>query len=111
MSWGIDFKADVYLIRESFASKLEVEDVIEECYDDMEGVKKRIAMYMASSLSEVVPKDWEEDKVLFLSNELADLFQSYDDYFRRSLRLEMFLEYLKDNPDKNVKEISKQGLL
>lgn len=106
MSWGIDFKADVFLQRESFVSKLEVEDAIEECYDDMEDVKKRIAMYMASSLSEVVPKDWEEDKVLFLRNELVDLFQSYDDYFRRALKLEMFLEYLKDNPDKDIKSLS-----
>ena len=111
MSWGIDFKADVYLLRESFASKLELEDTIEECYDDMEDVKKRIAMYMSASLKEVVPEEWEGDKILFLRNELSDLFESYDSYFKRAIKLEMFLEYLENNPDKDIKEISNKGLL
>lgn len=111
MSWGIDFKADVYLSRESFISKLELEDTIEECYKDMEDVKQRIAMYMSSSLSEVVPEEWEGDKITFLRNELADLLESYNDYFKRALKLEMFLEYLENNPDKDVKEISDKGLL
>lgn len=111
MSWGIDFKADIFLQRESFISKLELEDTIEECYNDMEDVKKRIAMYMASSLKEVVPEEWEGDKILFLRNELSDLFELYDSDFKRVIKLEMFLDYLGDNPDKDIKEISDKGFL
>lgn len=111
MSWGIDFKADVYLKRESFVSRLELEDTIEECYDYMNDIKQRIAMYMSSSLKEVVPEEWEGDKIMFLRNELSDLFESYDSHFERVIKLEMFLEYIKDNPDKDIKEISNKGLL
>lgn len=111
MGWGIDFKADVYLSRESFNSVEELKDSIDECYSDMEDVKNQIGMYMAASVSDIVPDDWDDEKVPFLRNRLRDLFESYDMYFKRAIKLEMFLEYLEDNPDKDIQEICNSQLL
>ena len=52
MSWGIDFNTDIYLSHQSYTSKLDVRDKINELEEEINEHKSTLKMYAAST-----PKD------------------------------------------------------
>lgn len=49
MGWGLSFKADIYLSKETYNTENEVQDSIDELDKDINRVKRRIALMIASS--------------------------------------------------------------
>ena len=49
MGWGTDFKTDIYLNRQVFVSKLEVDDKISELNQKIEDDKSLLKMYASSN--------------------------------------------------------------
>lgn len=96
MGWGIDFKADVFLSRQSYASKNEVEDRIRELESEINDCEATLKMYAASTPKDVYVLDGNESAIGWLNIEVNTQFGLYKDYLYNKYQLELYLEYLND---------------
>lgn len=92
MSWGTDFKADIYLSRQAFHNIYELEGKIKDNEKIIESVKQRLMMYASASPSELVPEDWEEDSVNFLAQRIEELLEELEDLTIENYKLNLYLE-------------------
>ena len=97
MGWGTDFKADVYLNRQTFSSKFEVEDKIEELSQSIEDNKSILKMYASSTPSAIVPDDLKEDTIGWLNNEINMIFDTLQEEIVERYNLNLYLEFLEEN--------------
>lgn len=104
MGWGTSFKKDVYISKRCFKSVFELEDVIEELREDIVQREKEILMYVSGRPSDFIPSDWEDEGVMFLKNRVEELFLFYKEDLDNLRKLEFFRDYLKDNPEKDIKD-------
>lgn len=104
MGWGTSFKEDMYISKRCFDSIFELEDAIEDLKEDIVQREKEILMYVSGRPSDFIPSDWEEDGVMFLKNRVEELFLFYKEDLDKLRKFESFREYLKDNPEKDIKD-------
>jgi len=104
MGWGTDFKADVYLNRQTFSSKFEVEDKIEELSQSIEDNKSILKMYASSTPSAIVPDDLKEDTIGWLNNEINMIFDTLQEEIVERYNLNLYLEFLEENSTESKKE-------
>lgn len=94
MSWGIDFKADIYLSRQSYSSKGEVEDRMEELDKEINDYETELKMYAISQPRDVVPDD--EDQISWINNRINEILELYQECVNERFKLYLYLEYLND---------------
>lgn len=94
MSWGIEFKADIYLSRQSYSSKGEVEDRMEELDKEINDYETELKMYAISQPRDVVPDD--EDQISWINNRINEILESYRECVNDRFKLYLYLEYLND---------------
>ena len=61
MGWGTDFKADVFLNRETYRTEYELDDKIEEIQLDIVNIRAKILMYSATNIKDIIPEDWKDE--------------------------------------------------
>jgi hypothetical protein len=96
MSWGINFKTDIYLSRQSYSSKGEVEDRIAEIDKAIYDWEAELKMYASSTPKDIVPPDDSEDTVNWLNIRINEVLETYQEYLIERYRLDLYLEYLND---------------
>ncbi len=96
MSWGIDFKADIFLSHISINSIVELEDLIKEKEQDIARYKESILMYASSSPKEITPEDWEEESINILQNQVNMIFVDYEETMNLLKDLYYYKEFLED---------------
>ena len=101
MSWGIDFKADIFLSHISINSLAELEDLIQEKEQDVARCKEQLLMYASSSPKEITPEDWEGESINFIQNQVNMIFVDYDETINLLRDLYYYKEYLEENEGKN----------
>ena len=101
MVWGTFFKSDISLHRENFTSKLGVEDDIDELNIDIKDIESRIKMYTTVSLKEIIPEDWGEEPINWISIRINELLKSYTESIIKRYKLELYLEYINERPEHN----------
>jgi hypothetical protein len=77
MSWGTDVKiedGELYLIRESYSTKYEVEQAIKETEETIEQYKSRLKMLIAGDVRTFADKDC--DIAWWIENEVNDIMES-----------------------------------
>ena len=101
MGWGTTFEAEVYLSRQVFSNRSEVEFRLEEIEDSMNWCKQNIAMLVA-----VTPKDYsnEENPLFEMKTELNESLEYLEDLVVERTRLGLYLEYLEEN---NIEKIER----
>ena len=97
MGWGIDFKADVYLSRQSYRSKGDVLDRIEELSSEINDIETRINMFAAATPRDVIMEKDVDNAVGWLSFELKCLFESYQEALSNKVLLGLYIAYLTEN--------------
>ncbi len=103
MAWGTDFTTDIYLSRETYTSRQEVINKIEELTDSINGYKTKLKMYASANLNDILPDEWNEDPISWLDVQLNDLFELYDEDTIKQYRLGLYLDYLKENNIEHIK--------
>ena len=97
MSWGTDFKADIYLSRQVFSSIGCIEDAIDECDDTITTIGAKFKMFAACTPKDVVVEDG--DPVNYLNSELSSLIDEYIEAIEERYKLNLYLEAVKENPE------------
>ena len=97
MGWGIEFKTDVYLSRQSYASKHEVLDRIDEINTDINEMDTRLYMYAASTPRDVVVGQDVEDAVSWTHVTLQPLLEEYKEQIYNRTLLGLYVDYLTEN--------------
>ena len=96
MSWGIDFKADIFLSRQSYDNKLQVDDRIRELNEDIKELESEIKMYASATPKDIITE--ETDSVISsINRNLDDVLERYNEYLLDMYRLQLYLEYLNDH--------------
>lgn len=96
MSWGIDFKADIYLSRQEYNTKNDVEERIKEIDKTINECETLIKMYASSTPKDIVPSEESEDPINWINNQINVEFEMYRDYLIDRYNLELYMDYLND---------------
>lgn len=100
MSWGTEFKTDIYLSRQSYSSKYEVEEEMEKIENSIKDVENRIKMYVSSNPKDIIPDDWNEEPISWLNNNITEEFELYSECLIDRYKLNLYLKYLNENETK-----------
>ena len=96
MSWGINFISDIYLSRQSYSSKGEVEDRISELDKEIINCEATLKMYASANPKDIVPPDSIEDQIFWLNHQINETLESYQELLMDRYRVYLYLEYLND---------------
>lgn len=92
MGWGTSFKADIYLNRQNYDNKLQVESAIEEQQEEIENCTKQLLMYAMAVPSDIIPADWKEDAVMFVKSKVSEVIEMMLEAHRTLVDLQYYLE-------------------
>jgi len=95
MSWGIDFKADVYLARQDYGeNQFQVQDKIDELKKDLTDIEAKLKMFASANPKDIVPDDWKEEKIRWISKEVDELMENYRECSSLVDKLYLYHDYL-----------------
>lgn len=98
MGWGIGFTAYIYLNKQSYSNKQEVEDRIEELNEDIQRNKEHLFLLVGGGVS-LVSEEFKDDKVIYLHTQVTDILNEMEDCIVQRKLLYLYLDYL-ENDDK-----------
>ena len=102
MSWGTDFTTNIFLSNMTFPNGIsDVEQKIKENENRINILKQQVQMFVSATPSDIIPKDWNEDPIIWLNNQIEDLFEDIEELLIRNVRLQLYVEHLEsDEPNK-----------
>jgi len=96
MGWGTSFKTDIYLSRQIFNSKYELEEKIEGNKQFLNNSIQKLKMFAAANPKDIVDPEWKEEPINWLSNQIDNLMESIEEMLYENHRLELYLEYINE---------------
>ena len=110
MGWGTSFKADIYLSRQVFNSKYELDERIKEIEGYIESAKQELTALAVSTPKDVIAEKDEEGYVQNPIDEVLRktkrIFEWMEDNYRDLNRLYQYQQYLEENPDVDINQFS-----
>ena len=97
MTWGTDFTAEIFLSRQTFSRKYEVEIRIEELVELINECEALLKMYASATPNNIVPP--EEESIEWLNTRINEELSMYQDYIINRYNLTLYLDYLGENED------------
>ena len=91
MGWGLSFKADIYLSKETYNSEHEVEQEIEDLTESIDRCKRRIALMISANPSTFIEKGEDIDPLYDLDNKISSHLESLEENIIRRYRLQLLL--------------------
>lgn len=98
MGWGIDFTANIYLNKQSYSNKHEVEDKIEDLNEDIQRAKEYLFLLVGGGTS-LVSEEFKDDKTIYLHSQVTEILNGMEDCIVQRKLLYLYLDYL-ENDDK-----------
>lgn len=103
MGWGTSFKADVYLSRQIFQNRYELDERVRELEGYINSAKSEITAYAVATPKDVMAERDEDGRVENpidqILRRLSETFEWIEDNYRELHRLYQFQQYLDENPD------------
>ena len=110
MGWGTSFKADIYLSRQVFNSKYELDEKIKEVEEYIESAKQELTAYAVATPRDIIA---EKDESGYIQNPIDEVlrkvnetFEWMEDNYRDLNKLYLYQEYLEENPDIDINQFS-----
>lgn len=94
MGWGIEFKADIYLSRQSYSRKSEVEDKIDEIDRLITDHEAELKMFASATPKDIVPSD--EEQIDWINNRINEILLAYQECLVDRYQLSLYLDYLNE---------------
>ena len=63
MGWGTSFKKEIYLNREIFSSKYELEQKIEQNKIWITNIIQKLKMFVAANPRDIIDPEWKEEPI------------------------------------------------
>lgn len=96
MGWGTSFNTDIYLSRQIFHSKYELEDRIEQNKKWIENSIQKLKMYASANPKDIVDPEWKQEPINWLSNQIDDIMEGIEEFSYENYRLELYLDYINE---------------
>jgi hypothetical protein len=110
MGWGTSFTSDVYLSRESFSSRYELDSKVKQIEGWINNYKQELIAYAVATPKDVMAPVNEDnipehpfDMILRRVNEI---FDTLNDLYNELNKLYQLQEYLDDNKDIDIKTLN-----
>lgn len=110
MGWGTSFKVDIYLSRQVFNSKYELDERVKELEGYIESAKRELTAYAVATPRDIIA---EKDESGYIQNPIDELlrkvhetFEWMEDNYRDLNRLYQYQQYLEENPDVDINQFS-----
>lgn len=97
MSYGTDFKADIYISRKIFTSLDEVQEYRDELEEDIINDKAKVLMYVSSTPKDIIPDDWKDEPIRWLQDQLIELLTNIEENLNLLFKIDHYIEYLEEN--------------
>jgi len=97
MSYGTDFKADIYISRKIFTSLDEVQEYRDELENDIINDKAKVLMYVSSTPKDIIPDDWKDEPIRWLQNQLIEHLTNIEENLNLLFKIDHYIEYLEEN--------------
>lgn len=101
MSWGTDFKADLFIRNIIVKTKEEADYRLEDVISDNQDIVSKIKMMVAARPTDLVDKSEGDDVIDTLSYKVDELLEEYRDNQRLIFLLNAFKQSLDDVEEKN----------
>ena len=105
MAYGIEFTADIFLLRQDYGENAyRVQDEIDELKKYCADLKEQMLMLVAGGKDMVNTKDCEgidTDAVDVLHLKFKDMLELYDEYQTKLYDLYLYKEYLENRKEKD----------
>jgi len=96
MGWGIEFKSDIFLSRQSYSSKSEVEDKISEISESIVDCESKLKMLAIATPKDIVSTEDSGDMINFFNDEVLGLVEELEELTVNRFKLNLYLEYLNE---------------
>jgi predicted nuclease with TOPRIM domain len=110
MGYGTSFTTEIYLNRQIFNSRYELDDKIKELENMIELSKRELLAFAVSTPKDVMTEKNEEGEVENPMDQILrrtrETFECMEDNYRELNRLYQFQEYLDENPDVDIKTLN-----
>lgn len=110
MGYGTSFTADIYLNRQIFESRYEVDEKIKELEKFIEQGKQELLALAVSTPKDVIAEKNEdgyvENPLDQIIRKTRETFEWMEDNYRELNKLYQFQEYLDENPDVDIKTLN-----
>ncbi|MFA5366527.1 MAG: hypothetical protein WC333_01195 [Dehalococcoidia bacterium] len=70
---------------------------LEELDKTIEDIKAQIKMYSSATPKDIMPEDWKEEPINWLSTRLDELFENYEEKVIEMFKISMYLDYVLEN--------------
>ena len=110
MGWGTTFKAEIYLNRQIFQNRYELDEKIKEIEGFIESSKRELTALAVSTPKDVMAeKDsdgYVENPIDQILRRTAEIFEWMEDNYRDLNRLYQFQQYLDENPELDMEKLN-----
>lgn len=110
MGWGTEFTIDVYLNRQIFSSRYELDEKVKELEKHIESAKRELTALAVGTPRDIMAEKNEDgfvenpiDQILARTQEA---FEWMEDNYKELHRLYLFQQYLDENPDVDIAKIN-----
>ena len=99
MSREVDFTIDLYLDRDYDKNEYQVRDEILDVEEAINNLRGELKMYSSTSLNEIIPTEWNENPISWLSMTINEVLENYEDRLQELFKLRLYLEYLTEQKE------------
>ena len=110
MGYGTLFTTEIYLNRQIFNSKFELDERIKELEGYIESAKLELTAYAVATPRDIIA---EKDESGYIQNPIDEILRKVHETFERMEanyrdlnRLYQYQQYLEENPDIDIKQFS-----
>lgn len=110
MGFGTAFTTEIYLNRQIFSSRYELEEKIKELEGYIESAKRELTAFAVSTPKDVMSEKDEngyvENPIDQILRRTAEAFEWMEDNYRELNKLYQYREYLEENPNIDFKQFN-----
>jgi len=110
MGWGTTFKAEIYLNRQIFQNRYELDEKIKEIEGFIESSKRELTALAVSTPKDVMAeKDsdgYVENPIDQILRRTAEIFEWMEENYRNLHQLYEYQQYLDENPEVDMKKLN-----
>ena len=96
MGWGTEFRPYIYLSKEIYSTKSDIDDRIKELDKKINDCESTLKMHASSTPKDIVPPDFSETQIIWLNDQINQVLDDYQEYLLSRYRLYLYLEFIDD---------------